>query len=369
MWTWEEIDRDWLLGGQIAAKPEEIVAAFNRAERFLGRAWIEASRARSGTLLRGPWPTLTVVRAGQLLASLEGLRGTDELINKMRSDDSSAFAELTALHLIRSQQPNSTIEVAPIARVGDRNRRTDFRVQKGDERWTYVEVTRPDIAEAQSRVTDILNQLADLVQPIKRGVSLEVFLRREPTTDDIGELVPAIRSICELEGRQSRDLPDLAILTLNAYPPGQVVLLDHSGEPNVPRLGVAKALSGPDEPHRHISVRMAYADDRAEAFLHKEAQQLPSDSPGMIMVEMSRVPGGTKSWGPVIQRRFQSKLHTRVSAVCIFWSWHQVTMDGDASIAETKLIANPNARFPLSTWITDALSRAASAPPLRDSAT
>jgi hypothetical protein len=173
----------------------------------------------------------------------------------------------------------------------------------------------------------------------------------------MNSIAQAVQQVCALDGPQSSDLPGLAILTLNASPPGVVVPLDHPGEPNVPRLGVAKALFGPDEPHRHISVRMAYADDRAEDFLRKEARQLPTNEPGLIMVELSRAPGGIVSWEPVLKRRFQPTIHTRVSAVCLFTSGHELTPDGEAWIPEAKVIANAHAKYPLPAWIGTALAK------------
>src|SRR5271169_4300796 len=176
---------------------------------------------------------------------------------------------------------------------------------------------------------------------------------------EINALADLIPQFCSLKGDQSKDLTGLAILSLNASSPGLVVPLDHPGEPNVPRLGCAKGISGAGEPHRHIAVRMAHADDRAEAFLHREAKQLPNDSPGLIIVQMSQAPGGIKSWEPILRRRFQPNLHTRVSAVCLFQSGHEHTSDGEAWIPETKLTSNPHARFPLPAWIIEALSKAA----------
>lgn len=359
VWTFEEISIDWLLGGKLALTPEEIVAAFNRAEQVLGRAWIEASRTHSGVQVRGIQPTLSLVTAGQMIANLDGVLGAVELIERLRSGGGSAMSELTAVHLIRSGEPKATIELGPIARVGQGNRKPDFRLRREADPWTYVEVTQPDVAEAQMRAEAILNRLADLVQPIRKSFSLEVFLRREPTDSELNALADLVPKFCLLEGDQSKDLEGLAILSLNASAPGLVVPLDHPGEPNVPRLGCAKAVYGPDEPHRHIAVRMAYADDRAEAVLRREAKQLPNDSPGFVMVQMSRAPGGIKSWEPILRQRFQPNLHTRVSAVCLFRSGHQPTPDGEAWIPETRLISNPQAHFPLPAWITDALSKAA----------
>jgi hypothetical protein len=287
-WTWEEISTDWLLGNQLALPPEEIVAAFSQAEQVLGRDWIEASRIHSGVPVRGISPTLHVVTTGQILASLNGLSGSKELIEKLRTEDQSAFAEATAIHLIRSGEPTAIVEVAPTAKVGERIRKPDFRLRRNGESWTYVEVTQPDVAKSQMRAQLILNRLADLVQPIKKRFSLEVFLRREPTDDELNDLADLVPEFCLLEGDQSKDLPGLAIFSLNASAPGLVVPQDHPGEPNIPRIGFAKGVYGQDEPHRHISVRMAYADDRAEDFLRKEAKQLPADAPGLIMVQMSR---------------------------------------------------------------------------------
>ena len=78
IWTWDEINTDWLLGNQLALPPEEIVAAFNRAEQVLGRDWIEASRTHSGVQVRGTSPTLSVVMIGKKIASLEGVSGKDD---------------------------------------------------------------------------------------------------------------------------------------------------------------------------------------------------------------------------------------------------------------------------------------------------
>ena len=59
----------------------------------------------------------------------------------------------------------------------------------------------------------------------------------------------------------------------------------------MPRLGVAKAISGKDEIPRHVSVRMAFTDDRAVKMLHDEAGQLSTEAPGLIMAGVARATG------------------------------------------------------------------------------
>jgi hypothetical protein len=144
------------------------VEAFNGAEKVLGRAWIEAARVQSGRLIQGTWPTLNVAMVGQLLSSVEGGTNADELIEKLRGGDKSAFAELEAVHAVRSKVPSAIIEFGPEAQVGDRKRKPDFRTRCDSGVWTYVEVTQPDIAEAHERAQRILNRLVDVV-PIKKS--------------------------------------------------------------------------------------------------------------------------------------------------------------------------------------------------------
>ena len=150
------------------------------------------------------------------------------------------------------------------------------------------------------------------------------------------------------------------MLTLADQRPGIIVVGSHAGEPNVSRVGAAAGVFGGDEPSRHISVRMPFADERAEAFMTGEARQLSTDAPGLIMIGMAHAAGGMKVWEPLILRRFQPTIHTRVSAVCLFGGGMVSTTAGEAILDETKLLVNPHARFSLPLWIAAALTEAGS---------
>src|SRR5512133_600157 len=101
--TWKQIEQDWLLDGRVAIDPSTVVEAFERVEAAFGRDWIEQSRTlppvvpkgapRKVTIDRGAYPVLTVVKTGELLASLEGIPGVDTLIGKLRRGERSATAE------------------------------------------------------------------------------------------------------------------------------------------------------------------------------------------------------------------------------------------------------------------------------------
>jgi hypothetical protein len=354
-WTVEMLEKDWLGAriGVLALSPDAIVAAFCLVEKHLGRSWIEAAHVSGESLILGILPTLRVIAMGQRLVALDNVPGSKRLIEKIRQGDKSAEAELTAIYLVRCRQ-EIQVELEPA--VGDRL--ADFRVRQKNDVWAYVEVTFPDWSEATERANTILNHVTSLVSQIKRRFALEVFLRREPNEDELGRILAAIPTFCNQDVASREELPDgLGLLLLNKSVPGQVIIDDHGDEPR-PRIGRATAILGPDDPHRHVAVRMAYSDQRAEAFLRSEARQLPKDAPGLIMIGTSRAPGAIRVWEQVLKQRFQQGLHTRVGGICLFSGGFLPTARGEAWLPQTKLLLNPHSAFALPSWIQKALTDA-----------
>lgn len=353
--TWEHIQQDWLGGGQLALSPEVVVDAFNRVEDMLGREWIERLRTPDGTT--GTAPTLRVVTMGQMLASLDGVLGTKKLLASLRRGDASARAELMAIHLAAPGLKEIAVELEPSIIVEGRHANPDFRARHYGGPWTYVEVTQPDSSDAQRVVESVLQRLTDLVLATKKAFALEIFLRREPTEVEIEDIRSRVEELYLRDGVHSEDLAGLGSLFLNYSRPGEFVIREDEGEEKGPRLFVVSAIRGPHEPHRHIGVTIAFADDRAEQFVRAKARQMPNAEPGLIMVNLSSAAGGFTSWEPLIRRRFQPNIHTRVSAICLFESGLKSTGQGMAWIPRTKLLVNPHAKHPLPSWIADNLAR------------
>jgi hypothetical protein len=322
---------------------------------MLGRPWMEESRRGQN----GPLPTLAIVTVGQWLRSLDGLEGSEELVAKVRQNDRSALAELNALHLLRTFG-NADVELFPVVPAsGKPARQADLRARYAGSPWVVVEVARPDMSELEKRARAISDALACFVDSIEKPFALEVFLRREPSSEEVAAITEKIPRICEAIAPAREDLPgNLGFLQLYDTPAGVVSTPDHSGEELLPRIGVARArisIGAHHAPSRQISVRMAFADARAEEFLRSESRQLPQSAPGLIMVDLHQVPGGFQSWEPLLRRRFQPSIHTRVSGVCLFASSICSTPSGLASMTQTKLLRNPQAKMPLPDWLITAL--------------
>jgi len=246
----------------------------------------------------------------------------------------------------------------PRVTVGTREREPDFRVRKAHDPWTYVEVANPDTADAQRNANAVLQRLSQVVSSVKKSFALEVFLFREPGDDQIEELAAALPAFCSDDGVSRVHVKDFAILVRNHTSPGQIVPYQHPEDDGRPRLAMARSIVGGSEPPRHVAVRIPYADKRAEAFLTTEARQLPTDAPGLIMINMRNAPGGIKTWASLLRRRLQPKMHTRVGGVCLFFEAVLPTERGIALSMETGFLRNLHARLPLPAWIESAIEEA-----------
>jgi hypothetical protein len=357
-YTWQEIRDDWLGGANsLAMSPDKVVASFNRVAEEFGDEWIEASRTRNGSTSRGLQSTLRIISLGQMFLAVGRPAGSGALLEKIRKRKIDAWAELCGMYLLSSDKPDITVEVEPEVTVGSRRRRPDFRVRSGDEPWTYVEVTLASRnSAAQKAILGSLDRLIHLVDSCTGSYALEVFLKREPGDQELDLIESLIREQHAAMGQAEAELPSgLGTLYWNQYPPGFVTLDDH-GEPYTPRLGATAAALHNGE-HRHILVRWPFTDMRAEDMLTAEARQLPRDAPGIVMIQTSGAVGAMKTWRAIIERRFQPRMHTRVSAVCLFTSSVQSPDSGGHWLPECKLILNSHARSPLPDWIANQLKR------------
>jgi hypothetical protein len=129
------------------------------------------------------------------------------LLEKVRGGLLDARAELVAIHLVRSGVQDLDLEIEPAIVVGGRNRMPDFRVRRGDGDWIYVEDTQANISRAQAEVRNNMERIAGLVDALTGTFAAEVFLKREPTPDEVDVISAEIKgghSRAEIKGGHSR---------------------------------------------------------------------------------------------------------------------------------------------------------------------
>jgi hypothetical protein len=355
-WSWEEIDGDWLQGAQIALDPEAVVEAFNRVDALFGRGWIEATRLQRGAIgpVRGTVPTLNIAVLGEQLSVLDRATGCDRLIEKLRDHELSARAELTAIHRTAGGTPEVRVECEPTVTIGGRVKRPDFRLARDNEPWTYVEVTRPNPANAQQQLVEAMNELAGLLNTVTGTYTAEVFFHRHARIRELHAVKEQLAVLCVQGEVVATEMPNgLGVIYMNDAIAGQVVLHDRD-QPYTPRLGVAWAAMEDGVTARHIAVRVPYFDDRGHNFLATEAAQLPNSGPGLIMIDTTGIAGG-KEWSSVFDGELALGLYEQVSAICLLRSGMISTDQGEASQLDTAVVLNPTALHALPDWLSSRL--------------
>ncbi len=118
-------------------------------------------------------------------------------------------------------------------------------------------------------------------------------------------------------------------------------------------IGIATLVGGGagSGPLRQICVRIPFTDQRAERVFKHEARQLPKQGIGFLMFDVANASGSFQAWESLVIRRFQPKMHRRVSGVCLFDGVMAPSPKGYSWLLRTKLITNTHARFKLPDWV------------------
>ncbi len=356
MWSWESIHNDCLQGGSIGVPQGDIVATFNTAERILGKEWIDSNRITAVGVVAGTAPTLSVVATGRALAVIEGRPGSPQLVERLKTGDRAAFAELRAIYMC-CVGLDVELEIGPDVLVGQHTRKPDFRVRQQVSPWTYVEVAAPDISELRQQANAMMHELASIFPSVPSNTAIDLFLRR-----DLGEA--EVESIKEqmlrlaINGVAGDYDIGFAVISVNMSRPSTLEAREFGAEPYTPRLGLTKLeCLGGQPADKRVSIRYPYSDERAEEFLASEAKQLSRERPGLVMLSLSGTMAPFREWRPVLLRRLQPNLHRRVSAICLFFSGIETTGSGQDVVTHTSLIENAHSLHKLPAWIIASLKR------------
>ena len=353
-YDWSTIEALWLGDSRVAIPPSRLLDGFNTAESHLGVEWVERHRVTGDVVTMGSWATLPVAVTGLKLRAVESAPGFANLLSRLRANDSAAYSELSGSFLCIRGLNTIRLEFGAPVQVGERTRRPDFRLALGASVWTHVEVTTPNRSEATRRAEALIQAIAERMMTLPAGATIETLLLRDPSPEELERLVHKTIALATTKQVLTEEIGDLAIVTVNRLPPG-IMEPQNYGRDLGHILGFAKGFVEGGVPNKTVSVRVPIVDQRAEGFLTTEARQLPTHEPGLIMIDMTSVPGGFPEWEALLVRRLQPQIHTRVSAILLFHSGIRSTDEGEAIIPETRLIENVHAVHRLPEWLRDQL--------------
>lgn len=328
----------------LGTPPLEPANDAQRAFNALRRLWparitqLNASD-RAGLIYIAP-----AIKQGIVLADCEPLQNFGPVLDRLRKGEVSSLAELTVAAGLRRQGLATELEPPLGSNV------LDCAVTIGPQR-VYIEVVAPETSFEMQTAMEMLEALTrETIEKGPAGCHTELLLHIDPENQQtmIVNALSCILADCaihELNGigtvRRSTiavgSTPDVSP-TINNPDPRPIIAVGSVRTTN----GVATS----------AAVRMPMTDERAHRVLSAELRHFSRDEANMLILCVTRVPGGFGMWLPLVERWFQPTRNTRVGAVALY---EEGLLGTPLALRQRWRIAvNPFARIPVPQALLDA---------------
>lgn len=307
-------------------------AAVHGFETLFGRRWVDAHFGPAMSLGR----VLSLVDIWNDWSVVAPLQGSGNLADRWRSGISAAGVHAEVAVMARLSRAGATVELEP--KIGGRVPDCRFQLETGN-RWVYVEVSRRAISEIRERAQHVLTRCAPAVAQAAPGMHGKLAVLRMPVTggSELDALVDWLRPGLP-DGTRFRDL---AVFYTDAHACAVDDADRMSQQVPPPRMTCTQVGFGDGTKG---SATVGVSDEGAQEVLKTEAAQLPRGEPGVVVLDLSAVIRGCEEWQPLIRRRFQPTINTRLGGVALFETVGTAT----GLRSRGRLLLNPHAQDPLS---------------------
>lgn len=217
----------------------------------------------------------------------------------------------------------------------------DCRVRPAnDESWIYLEVSQRGLSAIRKRAQSVLHTVANAAAHAHAGSHGQVAILRMPNEEELERIVRWLANGLT-SGQRLTDLAEFHLSSKDeALGPEDVIPLLVSK----PQMFSTTVSFQDGVVAARGSAVVAVPDTGAQELLEAEASQLPRDSCGVVALDLTTVIGGIDEWTPLIERRFQPAINTRISAVILL----SRALSTEGTVMKARLLVNPHARNPLS---------------------
>ncbi len=207
--------------------------------------------------------------------------------------------------------------------------------------WTYAEISKRQMSELLRRSHEAINKISVAASKVIQGMHGKVALLKLPSDEELREILEWISAIRQ---PNEMNLRDLAVFYADP--------IDSPSDTTqrIDELLTAQHLFGVHFAIDHgITTKkgttaVSVDDQSAQQMLESEAAQLPREFPNVIFLNISSVLGGLDKWEPLIRRRLQPNINTRIGAVVLF----QWSLAAEGLLTEGTVIVNPYAMHRIS---------------------
>ncbi len=324
MFSVDEIN-DLAIGQLSPIERDRALEAFNGFAALFNKDWVTGyfQGARSPRFVRA------IVAMWDDWEVILNLPKADKLIERWQAGINEGGVQPEVRVFARLVRAGAAVELFP--EVSDHIPDCRFRPMS-DDGWAYLEVSQRGLSKVRQHAQGVLSRVSEAGANAVAGMHGKVAILRMPADDEVERIVTWLAA----GPRSGEKLEDLAEFYLDA--------LDRAVGPNdviqerVPRprlLSTHVALPGPT---LRGTACLSISDEGAQELLKAEAAQLPFDQPGVVVLDVSSVIGGYQEWVPLIQRRLQPTINTRISAVVLLTT--ALTQEG--LTIEGQVLINPN---------------------------
>jgi len=319
------------LGQLTSAELAEAFEAFNGFAFLLGRDWLESffRGMQSARFVR------SIIVLWRDWRAISRLPKTKRLLDRWRVGLNEGGVATEVRVFARVLRTGAEIELFPAAN----NHVQDCRFRTGPSSpWIYVEASARGLSQVLEYSSQVLQRVAAAAADAQPGMHGKVAILRTPSPEEVDRIVAWLRGY-PTTGNRLEGLAEFYTDMIESPSSPDDFL-----EQRVPRPALNCAhIASLDSFKKKGTARLAITDAGADNTLKAEAAQLPDDEVGVVVLDVSRVVGGHQEWAPLIQRRFQPSLHTRVSAVVLMQS--SLTANGPAVTG--RVLLNAYAKRPI----------------------
>lgn len=189
-----------------------------------------------------------------------------------------------------------------------------------------------------------MNNILKRLEGLDFSLHVEIYLFREPSHKEINEIISECKKLCRIPIQQQElSLKNLAHIFINPLSQQKLSTFKQSIEEKRPVLFWVSMISKDGKIHQKCTVKLPFADERADKILGREYKQLSRKEYGLVTIDISGLPVNLKQWIPLIERRLQPNLYRRIGAVLLI----KQSIAENALKVKTNLIVHPNPLNPL----------------------
>lgn len=281
------------------------IEALNGLAKLTGIDWFEQKGIKNS---QSPFYVYEAIQIWEDWSAIKDISRANSIAKRLRYDLNSAASEIfVGSRLVKG---GLNVEIEPDLD----EKKPDFRFRI-DDQWIYLETTLRAVSQVLENSNKLLQAASSLVAQIVPGRHGMLAFLKPITLNEMPQINQWLNTVKDKAEAQLDG-------TAYYYSDPQMDSVIGGNDPLIKRVSKPRLFSTYFSSDGRAVITKGTAcmqvfDSQAQEVLENEAKQLSKSAPGVICVDLSGVIGGLREWKPLIERRLQPNINTRISAVIL----------------------------------------------------